>query len=480
MSSEDLSCAKEESEAGVYAFKIIRLNQGVTERNFICSLVFSMMSILCTASATGLSPLILLDPEYYNVSQDHIGTLNSIILIVQSVVKMAAVIPYGHLSDKIGRRKVIVIGAISYIIGVIIVPIQTTIFPGFIVANILIANSAAALASVPLLADYIADESRGKASAISGVIIFMTSMIYFAFWQLFTYLGFSLGACYLIFGIGGFSGLLINNFGLQGGTFHLRVQKSEAQPQGTTEPPFFDRMKEAFYIFKENGWLKISLVLQILGSSDFGVLMSFIALFIKSLFPIGTPTADQTLAVGKLQMLTVVMMMVSNVACGYLLDKKNLIIPPCLVALGGGAFALVLISIATTPTALTLYLGCILFGLTVPGLFPITSLLNIRNYPADKRGVMNGFSQLVCNVSHLAIAGGGGLLYDNWQRNAPFLICAALLVLAVVLVLIIYSGMKNEEMMIRKENDQKGGVETPEAIDISLEILEVKKRKSRK
>jgi len=442
LKSEEPSCIEEKHESGVYAFKVIRLNPEVTKANFTCSLIYSMMSILCAASATGLSPLILLDPNYYNISQDHIGTLNSLILIIQSVVKIATAVPYGYFADKFGRRKVIVIGAVSFLIGAAIIPMQKTVFPGFIIATVLIANSSAAFSSVPLLADYVADESRGKASAMTGAIIFVTSMIFYVFMQLFLSVGYSLGVVLYIFTVAGFVGILLNNLGLQKGLFHLKGQQDKPKE---AEAPFFERMGEAMRIFKANDWLKLSVVLQILGSSDFGIIMSFISLYVKSLFTDGTPVTDQNAIVGRLSMLSVVMMMFSNFGAGYILDKKNMIFQPSLFALLGGAVSLLLIAISTTPSALTLYLGCILFGFTVPGLFPITSLLNTRYFPVDKRGVMSGFCSIISNIAYFLIAGGGGLLYDNWERNGPFLFCAGLLVLAALMVLILYFKVKKTE-----------------------------------
>ncbi len=438
---DNASYVSTEEKPPVYAFKSIRLMPGATKTNFVCCMLFSVIMVFSMAGAGNLQLLILLDKDYYNIPQDHMGTLNSLILVIQSVVKMATVVFYGYLADKLGRRTAIFLAAVSFLISCFLVPTQKTFFPGFTIPTVLAANAYAAYASVPLLADYVADESKGTASAIFAVVVCLSALLSNIFMKVLFYANVPLGMCYYIVGASVFFMLLLNNLGLQKGTFHLQFQKSVVGSATEPEKPFMEKMKEAIKIFRGNSWLKMSLTLQIFGSSDFAIFMSFISLYIKSLFSDDTPVVDQNTTVNNFQSMILLMMMASNGFCAYMIDKKNKIIQPCLLALGGGAASLVLLALSFKPTAVTLYVGSVLFGLTLPGLNTITTLLNLRNFPADKRGLMNGFCQLVSNTSYFIIAGGGGLLYDNWRRNGPFVICAGLLVLAAFIVLFIYSGI---------------------------------------
>ena len=85
-----------------------------------------------------------------------------------------------------------------------------------------------------------------------------------------------------------------------------------------------------------------------------------------------------------------------------------------------------------------------MLGSTLPGLFTISAYLGIKNYHPDKRGLMAGISSVFGSIGYLALAIFSGVVYDSWRKDSPFLVCAGLLILAVVLVLRIYKNMKLE------------------------------------
>ncbi len=452
----------EENHPPVFVFKTIRLNPGVTQTNFFCSLLFSVISAFGIGGTAGLQLMILLDPDYYNVSQDNAGSINSMILIVQSLVGMATGIPYGHLVDTIGRKMLVIIGAISFLIGCLLLPSQTSVFPGFILAFILITNGSAAFSSLPLMADYVAEESRGKAFAIAGTILSFAILIPNLLVKGLLYADVSLGVCYYIFGIITFVGLLINNLGLRKGTYRLeKPENTQKTPQHPSDQSFLDRMKEAYEIFKGNNWLKISIVLQALAGSDFMILMSFLALYVKSLYPDDVSATEGNTAVNNLQTLTTIMMMISMPFFGYILDKKNIFLQLCLLSLSGGIISLIFFSLTTQPSSFTLYLGALIFGSTLPGLGTILNLITFKHYPAEKRGIMVGFAQLVTNCSYFILAIGGGILYDHW-RTGPFVISAGLLALTIVIVLILFKRIPSEEVSEKVE-------------EIDLQVLDSRK-----
>lgn len=431
-------------EAPIYVFKVIRLNPKISRLNFFCCLAYLATMIFGFASLGLLQPLIILDKNYFNVSQDNAGTTTSMILVLEMTVKILVTIPCGHLSDKLGRKTMIFYGAFSFLASCLLVPFVTSIFPGFMVAKALFANAAAGLSTVPLLADYIADESKGRAAGVSAMMLGVAAILANIFLKVLFYADVSLGSCYAITGIVVFTSLLLISFGLKGGKYYIKEEAyNDNLPISSTENevPILENVKEAFKILIGNGWLVMGAVLQMLGSSDFIVFFTFMSLYIKSLFPTGTDDNTENIYVNNLQTLIFSICFFATMTVGYLIDKKGKIMCTSLFALLGGACSFILISISHAPYVLTLDIGAAIFGGTIPGLFVISSYLGIKNYPAEKRGIMVGLMSMLGYMGYFIIAFGGGIIYDRWRRDGPFLICTGLLIMASILITIIYEKM---------------------------------------
>jgi MFS family permease len=422
-----------------YVMKVIRLNPGITKQNFVCCIAHYMIMIFGFVVAGILQPLILLDKNYYNVDQDNVGTITSLVLVVQLVVKIIVSVPYGHLSDRFGRKTIIFYGALNYLISCLLVPVQTSIFPGLVLAKVLLANGTSALHCVPLLADYIADESKGRATAISAMFIGVAAILANIFLKVLFYADLTLGTCYVVIGIITFAGVMLNTLGLKGG--YYSPQKPQAAKDIANNGNFKENMTEAINVFKGNGWLMIALVLSILGSSDFFVFFTFLALYVKSMFPPGTEDAVSNIAVNNLQTLVMLPSFFCNLFYGYYLDKPNKAFHVSLFALGGGTFSFILISMSDTPYDWKLKFASVIMGSTIPGLLVIGNYLGFKNFPQNKRGIMIGFTGLAGYIGFFIIASGGGFLYDHWRKDAPFIICSVLLILALLVVLRIHKVM---------------------------------------
>lgn len=428
----------EEPEKSVIVLNLIKLNPGISKLNFWCCVFHYMSMIFCLVAVGVLQPLILLDKDYYNVQQNEAGSITSLILVVQLVVKIIVSVPYGHYADKFGRKTAILYGAVNYLASCLLVPAQVSIFPGLVLTKILFANSTAALHAVPLIADYIADESKGKASGFLALGIGIAAMISNIFLKILFYSNASLGSCYVIMGIIGSTFMCINTFGIKD------VINNNKKPTEQHNNFDFNELKknilEAYTIFKANGWLLISLVLQILGSADFMVFFTFLTLYVKSMYS-EADNAIANIAVSNLQSLVMIPMFFSTLLYGYLMDRKGQALLLSYIALGGGTLSFILITISVNPYDKLIKIGSVLLGSTLPGLFVITNFLNIRNFPEDKRGIMIGFTGMIGNIGHFIIASGGGLLYDYWRKDGPFIVCAGLLIVAMILVTKIYRSM---------------------------------------
>lgn len=444
-----------------YVLKFIRLNPGISTTNFVCCMIYYMITIFSMATPGLLQPLILLDKNYYNISQDNAGTVTSLVLIIQLAVKIIVAVPYGHLADKVGRKPVIVFSAINYLVSCFLVPFQSSIFPGFILAKAIFSNACTGLSAIPLLADYISDESKGKAVGFTAMLLGLAALISNLFLKALFYAGVSLGTCYIINGSIVFAVLLLTCLGLKGGKYYHGNTHADLPEE--QRPSIRENLRSAVEIFKQNGWLLVALVLQVLGSSDFMVFFTFMTLYIKSLFAATTDDETENIVVNNLQTVVLVTSFVCNVFYGYFLDKKNKVVGMSIFALLGGASAFVFLASAHDPYAWNLVVGAIVLGATIPGLFVISTYLGIKNFPADKRGIMLSLMGIAGYFGYFILTSGGGFLYDHWRKDGPFIVCIIILVVASMMVLIIKKKVIDKQIVaaeVINENAEIGEEES--------------------
>jgi len=428
----DIESEKSPSQIGVsLLWNTIQLNPGISKLNFFCCVLFYCSMVFGFTAAHSLQPLILTDKDYYNISQDKTGGVLSLIMAVQLVVKVIVGIPYGHFADKFGRKNMIVLGSVCYLASFILVPLQTTIL-GLIVAKILLANGTSCLHAVPLMIDYISNESRGRASALLNMATSLSAIAASLSVRKLFQENFSIGSCYMIFGIGVSLVMILDVLGLKGGHYFSENLHSSTARENITS--LKQNIRESVSLFKENGWLAIGLVLKIFGGSDIMVFFMFMSVFVKSMFPEDFDPKQANIIVTNFNIMVKLTSFFSNIFYGWFLDKKNKPITAGYIALIGGCFAFFLFSTSSRYDDWTLYLGAPLIGATLPGLFVIINFINMKHFPPEKRGVMMSVTGFAGHISHFLIASAGGLLYDHVSKSGPFRMCCVFLIISVLLV----------------------------------------------
>lgn len=396
-----------------------------------------MIMVFGFGCADALQPLILVNSDYYKVPKDNSGTVMSNMLFVQLGTKIIVSILYGYFIDKFGRKIMIYYGALNLVAGFLLAPVFTSVFPGLVLAKVLISNGGSALSIIPLTADYTHSESRGKAAGINIALTAVGAFLSNIFLKVLFYQKYSLGQCYFISGILVFVLFALNTLALKGGKYYL-TQGQAAKGVHKSASNFFTEFEEAIAAFFKDAWLMIALVLRIVGNADFFIAFTILSLFVKSLFPPGVPENEENITLNNLQSFVFLPALVCDFIYGHYIDKTNKVIGMSLLSLGMGAVAFSLTSLATSPYDFELYLSTILIGMSVPGVYVVSTYLSIKHFPEEKRGVMMGVLNLMGYLGYVIIASGGGYLFDHWTKNAPFILYAALLTIAFVFVLWIY------------------------------------------
>ena len=231
---------------------------------------------------------------------------------------------------------------------------------------------------------------------------------------------------------------ILNSLGLKGGKYYLRNKRASGTEADKREGTFAKEAAEAISIFFKNSYLTIALVLRIVGNADFYIAFTILSLYIKSLFPPGTNDNLSNIVLNNVQSYVFVPALLCNVFYGYYIDRTKKVLGTSIVALGVGAVAFFLTAFVTTPYDIKLRVSAILMGVSVPGVYVVSTYLSIKHFPEEKRGLMMGVFNLMGYIGYVIIALGGGFLFDHWRKDAPFVLYACLLVLALVLVVCIY------------------------------------------
>ncbi|MCW1360474.1 MFS transporter [Campylobacter jejuni] len=113
--------------------------------------------------------------ELKNANEFLVGLLVGVYALTQMALQM----PFGVLSDKIGRKKAMLIGLIIFIIGSLICSYADDIYT-MLIGRMLQGAGAIGAVATAMISDFITEENRGKAMAIMGSFIglsFAASMV---------------------------------------------------------------------------------------------------------------------------------------------------------------------------------------------------------------------------------------------------------------------------------------------------------------
>ncbi|EDK1986932.1 MFS transporter, partial [Salmonella enterica subsp. enterica serovar Typhi] len=94
------------------------------------------------------------------------GLLVGVYALTQMILQM----PFGILSDKIGRKKTMLIGLIIFIIGSLICSFAENIYT-MLLGRMLQGAGAIGAVATAMISDFITEENRGKAMAVMGSFI---------------------------------------------------------------------------------------------------------------------------------------------------------------------------------------------------------------------------------------------------------------------------------------------------------------------
>jgi len=149
---------------------------------------------------------------------------------------------------------------------------------------------------------------------------------------------------------------------------------------------------------------------------------SIVLMTILTLLPVyAEGLGIEVFSIGILMMMLWVARITSFLNAGRLSDKmgRKLVLTPSLAGLAIGSFLL-----AVSETWLTLVLAVIVIGLSLGALFPVSIALISDYVPSSQRGVAMGMFETASAVGQTIGPAVGGVLAERFSPSYPYLFCA--------------------------------------------------------
>lgn len=145
----------------------INVKSRYTLANLLAIPLVYLMAAMMT-NFTGMQTVFLLRSEdYYAVSQDNLGTINSDLIFYSQLGQIVITLFVGQIFDTFGRRNTMVITLFFSAILVFLQPIAApSVFPWLVIIRIGIAICLNGPFSSPLVSDYVKKDSRGAAVSL--------------------------------------------------------------------------------------------------------------------------------------------------------------------------------------------------------------------------------------------------------------------------------------------------------------------------
>ncbi len=404
-----------------------RLQPGIRKGN-LGTFYFIAFVTICLASLINmLQPFML--SEFLGLPTDEHGVPTGQLAFASELVMIALVGFFGILSDRTGRRRVYGFGLLVMGIGFAITPLSNSIEMLILTRCVYAIGVAAATAMLAIvLADYVVDEDRGKATGIMGFMNGLGAMISAmvlmkvpswltnggmeateAGW--YTYVGVAIFAA--------FSSLIAWNL-LSG------VRPSKKPGSEEAKVPFLQSAKIGLKAAKDPG-IALSYAASFVARPDLAIVALFMPLWISKYGQeiLELPVQEALAMAGPVLACCFGASLLFAPIIGIITDRINRV--------GAVSLALLINTVGygltffiTNPTGGMMMGVMVLIGMgQVSGV--ITSQVLIQQQaPAAQRGSIIGLFGLAGAVGILLCSYVGGILFDGFGSSGPFVLLAAM------------------------------------------------------
>ena len=400
----------------------IKLAEGISRFNAITYLYACIICIGILAGLNFIQPYIL--SVVLDIPRSEQGTLSGSLAFMQEIIAIVLVSFFGVLSDRIGRRPVMVFGTMVVALGFALFPYASSINELFFYRSVF-AVGAAALSSVLaiIVNDYPTEKSRGKFVSLHSVLNAVGVAVFAAFLgrlpTIFTSMGYdpvAAGRYTMLFvAAAAFLSGIIFAIGLKGGT-----------PENLGEKPTFKHLVATAIRSIKNPRISLAFAATLLARADVSVNGIFISLWAAtSAVDLGITTGEAFKQVVPLIVVTNLLSIIWAFLFGSMIDRINRV-TAMVIAMGLGVIAYGSIVFVDTPLNYSYLPIFILISASAIGTVIATGSLIGQEAPVRERGSVIGVSAFFGACGILIATSVGGLLFDAFGPKGPFLlICSA-------------------------------------------------------
>jgi len=415
----------------------IHLEDGVRKFHFWTFMYASFICIAMLAGMNFLQSYIL--TEHLNVPVDQQGAITGNLAFWTEIVAILLIVPFGILSDRIGRRPVMVIGTLFVAGGYALFPFAETVLE-LTLYRVVFAVGAAALSALIAIVgnDYTLEVSRGRLFGFMGLmnglgVIFM-SVVVAGIPAVLTARGVDPVAAGAAMFLTAASlcvlSALIFSRGLKGGL-----------PIAPTDKPPMRILLTSGIRAAVNPRIALAYGAAFAGRSDNAIKGLFVSLWAVQVAPLAGMSVPEALAgAGRLMGIMGAVILLWTPIFGVILDRVNRVAGMAIAMglAGAGYTSMMFVENPLAAGSIPLF---ILLGIGQGSAMIASVTLVGQEAEPKERGTVVATSGLFGAIGILVASVAGGRLFDAYGPASPFVMVGVVqLVLFVFAVLLILSG----------------------------------------
>jgi len=403
--------------------------------------------------------------EIIAINQDFAGSVNSFLQNMSQIATLAFVALIGALSDKTGRKILILFGFVVLVVSFYLFEISNSIAQTMGISPDVAAGICASLSFVPgkaaefapfapgllvayamrfliglglilaypqfitMVGDYTSDKDRGKGMAMNGMAMGLASILVFGIFGSIMKKGGITAAFNTAIVLAAIGAVLTALF------MKDRMPEKPKERQG---------LKDVIPLVKESRALKAAYMCSLITRADIVVLATYLVSWgVKVASTVGMESGAATM---KATLPMIVMGLVSLLAfpaIGIMLDRWGRM-PTILLSLLFAGASMLLLAIAPTPFSWLCYAAAVCAGIGMSGSIAGANTLAIDAAPITMMGSIMGGLNTMQPIGILFFLGLGGYLFDSMGPAAAFFLKGAATIVLLIWLFTIRESITKE------------------------------------